>query len=226
VLEVPGNPTNIAAEPQVNADSINPGAANEQTQINMNSGEETGQGVAAVVQASSRSNDGTVASNVNLIGDVTETTLVDGNVYRLGDKEYTASNITVNSTGSITLLTVGPLAAGGKYHIRGWALYLGSQAAGAPVFSWGASGGLALGAIQDGWQDFEGGGVSPVIHNNVGALGAVTGPGFAAATTNWLYRFDIEINVTTTGSLNITGSENTAGDAFVVSRIYAWLEPN
>jgi hypothetical protein len=228
VLFPPGPVTHMSAPPQVNAGSINPGAANEQTQANINSGFETAQGAAsaAVVQVASRSNDGTVASVANLIADVSETTLVDGNIYRLGQKKYTASNIPVASTTPVTLLTVGPLAAGGVYHIHGFATYLGNQAAGAPIFSWGASGGLVLGATQDGWQDFEGGGVAPIIHNNLGALGAVTGPVFAAATTNWLYRFDIEVNVTTTGSLVINAAENTAGDSFAVGRVYAWLEPN
>ena len=150
----------------------------------------------------------------------------DGNTYKVGSKSLTNSNITVSSFGSATnLLVMGNLETSGAYHIKGWATYIGNQAAGAPIFSWGASGGLILGAIQDGWQRFSGGGAAPIIHNNAGALGAVTGPAFAANTTNWLYEFDVYVTVNTGGSLVVTGAENTNGDSFVVNRIYADMRP-
>lgn len=224
VLRPPGT-THVSALPQVNANVVNPGAVNEQLQVNVNSGNETGNPVSSILQLVSRSNDGTVAGVANLIGDVTETTPADGNVYRLGQKNYQAAAIPVTAVTSTNLLTVGPLVAGQSYRIAGWAIYLGGQAAGAPIFSWGATGGLVLGATQNGWQKFTGGGVSPIIHNNNGALGAVTGPVFAAATTNWLYEWDINVNVTTTGSLIITGAENTAGDSFTIGQISATLTP-
>lgn len=226
VLKPPGG-THTSDPPQIGSGIVNPGAVNELTQIFMNSGFETGTGGpgAAGVQAVSRSNDGTLPSFIVLTGDVTETVLVDGNTYRIGQKLYSAGSTPVAVTTPVTLLTIGPLATAGRYYIHGWALYIGNQAAGAPIFSWGGTGGLVLGGIQDGFQKFSGGGVAPIIHNNIGALGAVTGPAFAANTTNWLYEFDIYVTVTTGGSLIITGAENTAGDSFVVSRTYANLSP-
>jgi len=155
---------------------------------------------------------------------VTQTT-GDGNTYKVGSKSFTNSAIPVTGVGAATLLTIGNLETSGAYHIRGWATYIGAQAAGAPIFSWGASGGLVLGPIQDGWQRFSGGGVAPIIHNNAGALGAVTGPVFAANTTNWLYEFNVYVTVNTAGSLLITGAEGTAGDSFTVNRIYADIRP-
>lgn len=150
----------------------------------------------------------------------------DGNTYHLGHFATRNNSVplTISSTTATTVLTIGNLEAGKGYHIRGFALYIGNQAAGAPVFSWNDGGGLVLGTQQNGWQDFEGGGVAPVIHNNNGALGAVTGPAFAAATTNWLYRWEIYVNVTTSGSLLVTAAEGTAGDSFVISQIYAMTE--
>jgi hypothetical protein len=226
VLNPPGA-ANLAVFPEVNAQTLSPGASAEQYQINVNSGNGNVVGNAgeAVLQLISRPNDSSSFSLANLIGDVTQTTLTDTNVYRLGRKRYSNNNINVTTTGPTTVLTVGPLLAGSLYRIHGWAPYIGNQAAGAPIFSWGASGGLVLGTTQDGFQRFSGGGVAPIIHNNAGALGAVTGPVFAANTTNWFYEFDIVVNVTSTGSLLITGAENTAGDSFAVSRISAWLEP-
>lgn len=150
-----------------------------------------------------------------------------GNKYFLGNKAFLNQSVpvTINTTAPGTILTVGPLLVSGQgYHVRGWALYIGNQAAGAPIFSWGASGGLVLGTQQNGFQRFSGGGVAPVIHNNNGALGAVTGPAFAAATTNWLYEFDVYVNVTTGGSLVVTAAENTAGDSFVINQCYATIE--
>ena len=155
---------------------------------------------------------------------VTQTT-GDGNTYKVGSKSFTNSTILVNTTGPANLLSIGNLESSGAYHITGWATYIGAQAAGAPIFSWGASGGLVLGAIQDGWQRFSGGGVVGPIHNNAGGLGAVTGPVFAANTTNWLYEFNIYVTVNTAGSLLVTGAEGTAGDSFTVNRIYADMRP-
>jgi hypothetical protein len=149
----------------------------------------------------------------------------DGNTYKVGKKHFTNSTILVNTTGPTNLLSIGNLETSGAYHCEGFALYIGAQAAGAPIMSWGASGGLVLAAVQDGWQKFTGGGVSPIIHNNAGALGAVTGPVFAANTTNWLYEWNVYFTVNTAGSLLVTGAEGTAGDSFTVSRIYASIEP-
>lgn len=226
VLNPPGAKT-LAVFPQVASSVSNPGAVNEYLGTTVFSGNELIPGISgdAELQLTSRSNDGTIAAIANLQADVTETTLLDTNVYRLGQKDYSASAISVAVTTPVTLLTIGPLAAGQNYRIQGWAIYIGNQAAGAPIFSWGASGGLVLGTIQNGYQRFTGGGVSPIIHNDNGALGAVTGPAFAANTTNWLYDFDINVSVTTGGSLLITGAENTAGDSFVIGQISAKLMP-
>jgi hypothetical protein len=156
---------------------------------------------------------------------VTQTT-GDGNTYKVGRKHYTNSTINVTSAVTpVSLLSITGLETSGAYHIRGFVTYLGNQAAGAPILSWGASGGLVLAGVQDGYQRFFGGGVAPVIHNNIGALGAVTGPVFAAATTNWLYDFEIYVTVNTAGALLVTGLEGTAGDSWTVSRIYAVIEP-
>lgn len=156
---------------------------------------------------------------------VTETT-GDGNTYHIGHAAVRDNGVPhlINSTTAIVTLTTPNLLAGKGYHIRGFATYIGGQAAGAPVFSWGATGGLTLGTQQNGWQDFEGGGVAPVIHNNDGALGAVTGPAFAANTTNWLYRFEIYVNVTATGQLQVNAAEGTAGDPFTIHQAYAMIE--
>jgi hypothetical protein len=150
-----------------------------------------------------------------------------GNKYFIGNKAFrnNAVPVTISSTIPGPVLTIGPLlTSGAGYHVRGWALYLGNQAAGAPIFSWTSTGGLVLGSAQDGFQRFSGGGVAPVIHNNNGALGAVTGPAFASNTTNWLYEFDVYVTVTAPGSLQVTASENTAGDSFVINQIYATIE--
>jgi hypothetical protein len=226
VLNPPGA-VSAAVVPQVNASTITPGGSAEQYQINVNSGNGNivGNAGEAVLQLISRPNDSSSFSLANLIADQSQTTLTDGNVYRLGRKRYSNNNVNVTTTGPTTILTIGSLLAGNLYRIHGWAPYIGNQAAGAPIFSWGASGGLVLGTTQDGFQRFSGGGAAPIIHNNAGALGAVTGPVFAANTTNWLYEFDIVVSVTNTGSLLITGAENTAGDSFAVTRISAWLEP-
>ena len=93
VLRPPGT-THVSALPQVNANVVNPGAVNEQLQVNVNSGNEAGNPVSSILQLASRSNDGTVAGVANLIGDVTETTPADGNVYRLGQKNYQAAGYT------------------------------------------------------------------------------------------------------------------------------------
>jgi hypothetical protein len=150
-----------------------------------------------------------------------------GNKYYIGNRAFrnNAVPVTISSTTLGTILTIGPLEPSGQgYHIVGQALYLGNQAAGAPIFSFTASGGLILSSQQNGFQRFSGGGVAPIIHNNNGALGAVTGPTFAAATTNWLYEFDIYVTVNTGGSLAITAGENTAGDSFVINQVYANVE--
>jgi uncharacterized membrane protein YeiH len=101
---------------------------------------------------------------------------------------------------------------------------MGNQATGAPVMSWGSASGLVLGATQVGYQIFTGGGVSPIIHNSSGTLGAVTGPVFAANTTNWLFDFDIYVTVATAGSLTLRAAENSAGNPFVINQAYATIE--
>lgn len=156
---------------------------------------------------------------------VTETT-GDGQTYHIGHYAVRDNGVPhlINSTTPIVTLTTGNLAANKGYHIRGFVTYLGNQAAGAPIFSWGAAGGLVLSSQQNGWQDFEGGGVAPIIHNNDGALGAVTGPVFAASTTNWLYRFDIHVTVNTPGQLQVNAAENTAGDPFTIRQAYAVID--
>src|SRR4029077_16253702 len=69
---------------------------------------------------------------------VTQTT-GDGNTYKVGKKHFTNSTIPVTTTGPANLLSIGNLETSGAYHIKGWATYIGAQAAGAPIFSWGAS---------------------------------------------------------------------------------------
>lgn len=224
----PQGGANIFSPPQVNAGLINAGLVNECAQINVSSGWETAQGAAgaAVAQIVSRTNDGTGTSLYNLIADVVWATLPDGNSYSVGQKEFTASAIPVPSTASVNLIGIGPLGIGKRYHVKGWLTYIGNQAAGAPIFSWGTGGsGLALGTTQNGFQRFTGGGVSPIIHNNNGSLGAVTGSVFASNATNWLYDFDVFINVTASGTLFITGASNTAGDSFQVGQAFAEIEP-
>lgn len=150
-----------------------------------------------------------------------------GNKYYVGNRAFlnNAVPVTISSTTPGNILAIGPLEPSGQgYHVHGFAIYLGNQAAGAPIFSWGAIGGLVLGTQQNGWQRFSGGGVAPIIHNDNGALGAVTGPVFAANTTNWLYEFDVYVNVNTGGSLAVTAAENTAGDSFVINQVYAMVE--
>jgi hypothetical protein len=228
VLEVPNNPTNVAGEPQVNASTINAGAVNEQAQINVTSGFETAQGAAgaATVQTVSRSNDGTVASLVNLIGDVTDTTLPDGNNYRLGQKDYSASNIPITSVVQTPFLSIGPLAAGQTYHLTGFVIFSGNQAAGQAVFSWGASGGLVLGSIQNGYERVTGGGVIPVVHTIIAPpLGTATSPAFGAAATSWLLDIDLNVNVTTAGTLLFRGNESIGGDSFNIDFTSVKLSP-
>lgn len=149
----------------------------------------------------------------------------DGITYHFGQIAVRDNGVPhlINSTTPIVTLTTTNLAAGKGYYIKGFVTYLGNQAAGAPIFSWGAANGLILGSQQNGWQDFEGGGVAPIIHNNNGALGAVTGPVFAANTTNWLYRFEIFVTVNTGGQLQINAAENTAGDSFTIQQAYALI---
>jgi hypothetical protein len=151
-----------------------------------------------------------------------------GNKYFIGHKAFrnNAVPVTINSTiGASVLSITGLLPTGQGYHIQGHVLYIGNQAAGAPIFSWTGSSGLALGTQQNGFQRFSGGGVAPIIHNNNGALGAVTGPAFAASSTNWLYEFDIYVTVVTGGTLAVVAQENTAGDSFVINQSYATIEP-
>jgi hypothetical protein len=120
---------------------------------------------------------------------------------------------------------MGPLLQTGQgYHIKGFVQYMGNQATGAAVMSWGSASGLVLGATQVGYQIFTGGGVSPIIHNSSGTLGAVTGPVFAANTTNWLFDFDIYVTVATAGSLTLRAAENSAGNPFVINQAYATIE--
>jgi hypothetical protein len=159
---------------------------------------------------------------------VTETT-GDQQTYHIG--HFAVRNngvpVTVSSATAANVLSIPLGGTGGAakgYRVRGFAIYIGNQAAGAPVFSWGASGGLVLSTQQNGWQKFTGGGVSPIIHNNNGALGAVTGPVFAANTTNWLYEWEIYVNINTPGTLTVTAAEGTAGDSFVINQIYAMVE--
>jgi hypothetical protein len=159
---------------------------------------------------------------------LTETT-GDQQTYHIGHFAVRDNGVPqlINSTTPINILTVPLGGTGGAnkgYHIHGFATYIGNQAAGAPIFSWGASGGLILGTQQNGFQIFSGGGVSPIIHNNSGALGAVTGPLFAANTTNWLYEWEIYVNINTPGSLLITAAENTAGDTFTINQCYTMVE--
>jgi len=156
---------------------------------------------------------------------VTETT-GDGVTYHIGHVAVRNNGVpqTISSTSFATILTSTNLLAAKGYHMVGQALYIGNQAAGAPIFSFGPSGGLILSTQQNGFQRFSGGGVAPIIHNNNGALGAVTGPLFAANTTNWLYEWDIYFNVNTGGQLLITAAENTAGDSFVINQCYAKIE--
>lgn len=150
----------------------------------------------------------------------------DGNTYHIGNFATRDNGVPhlINSTTPIVTLTIGNLAANKGYHIHGFVTYLGNQAAGAPIFSWGAAGGLVLGAQQNGWQDISGGGVAPVIHNNDGALASLTGPAFAANTTNWLYRFEVYVTVNTGGQLQVTAAEGTAGDSFTIHQAYAMVE--
>lgn len=149
----------------------------------------------------------------------------DGQVYHIGNRAIRDNGVPhlINSTTPIITLTAANLLAGKGYHIVGWVTYIGGQAAGAPIFSWGAGSGLTLGVQQNGWQRFSGGGVVGPIHNNDGGLGAVTGPLFAANTTNWLYEFDIYVNVVNTGDLQINAAENTAGDVFTIHQAYATI---
>lgn len=146
----------------------------------------------------------------------------------LGNKAVVnnAVPVTVSLLTFGSILHVGPLMTSGQgYHVRGWALYIGNQATGAPVFSWGGSGGLVLGAgSQNGFQRFSGGGVAPIIHNNTGALGAVTGPVFASNATNWLYEFDVYFIATTGGTLEVMAAMNSAGNPFQILQAYATIE--
>lgn len=98
---IPPAATQINGPPQIDAGVSNAGLANEFTQINVVSGAETGQPTgAATLQLIGRANDNSSFSFVNLIADLIEATLPDGNNYQASGAltQFLAANFTVNTT--------------------------------------------------------------------------------------------------------------------------------
>ena len=90
-----------------------------------------------------QTNGGAGTLNADNNGCLEMTTGQDSETYRLGHKAFSATNVAVSSTGFATVLSIPGLGASGYgYHLKGYAIYHRSTAAGSPQFSWGESGGL------------------------------------------------------------------------------------
>jgi hypothetical protein len=211
VLYPPGG-THISAPPQINSNVANPGAANEQAQLVVSSGDETAQGNAGAgyLQVVSRSNDGSIPSFAILSADEAHAMLLDTNVYSIGHYTFrTPNTIPINSTSPIGIVGNNNVIAQ-AYRIHFLIVYVGGGVAASATIA--QNGGTAtisntLGIIRRVRQSVSADVVNPVNQASaVGGLGLAYNAGELCA-----YEFDGVITFSTAGTFLVTGQQGVAG---------------
>jgi hypothetical protein len=140
----PAGLTHLGSFPQINASGVNTGAVNEQTQLDIDSGNETGQGTggSSVVQLISRQNNATGPGGAfaQLLSDNIRGVRADGNSYALGHQTLIAlTPITINLTSAQTLNGCTAPVVAGFYKFIVDLQFTANASAGNPSFQIGTN---------------------------------------------------------------------------------------
>lgn len=210
VLNPPGT-VHLNGFPQLDASVISGGASNEQTQLNVVSGSETGQpGGASYLQLVSRANDASGLSLANLVGDITRTVLPDGNSYSLGRFcTRTTSTITISTSAAQNIIAV-PVGVG-TYRVRIHILLATGATALTSVFAINtgfttAGGAFSLGTERRGRASTSADVVRPINTNGYPGGNSLA----LAASETSTYEFEGVIGFSSAGNFAIAATTSTA----------------
>jgi hypothetical protein len=143
----------------------------------------------------------------------------DSNTYKYGRKTYVNTTITVSSVTPGPALAITGLGTTDNYRISGKAVYHRGTAAGNPAFGWTTAGGAVV-SNANGYEGFLSNGA---YHTNDGSLGSASGPTFSGAEES--YVFDVDVTLSTGGTIQVTAAEGVSGDSWIIDYISAVIEP-
>jgi len=216
LVMLPPGAVTLNAPPQVNSGMLNAGLANEQSQINVNSGWETTQGAtsAGTLQLVGRPNNGGT-SLAKLFGDLGQIALGDGNVYALGSKTISGTTIAITSTGFSTLFTI-PLGVG-TYRVKVKLVMAANANVGDPSIRYtqtatlsnaGGDGAFKVGAAWAG----------QFIYNGVANFANVASANIVMTSGQLMsYESDLQVIASVAGNLFVQGASSTAGANWTLS---------
>jgi hypothetical protein len=226
---LPPGATVLNAPPQVNASTVNSGLADEQYQINVDSGygNTVGSSGNAILQLASRSNDSTIASVAKITADVAEVELQDGNIYAIGQLDLlgTALPQTINQTTAQTVTGCTANVVPGTYRIEVESIFTGSAAgAGNPSYQIGVNVTNSLfwgtGII---WQTSGAGAGANRFDTSVTGM-QFQGPTMVAAAV-YIVKMKGYITVTSTGAISLQAFTSATADSYVINTAALTLTP-
>lgn len=140
---------------------------------------------------------------------------LDSQAYIMGSRVFQTSNtILINSTSPIVI--VNPQVGVGSYQFEVLIVYLGGQAAGQPIFTWGGSSTVSQVVGHSFFTAQAGGssGQNAQVFN--GSLVTGTGPVLGALNQKWAYYALGNVTFSGAGTFTLFGHEGTGGDTWSV----------
>jgi hypothetical protein len=231
---LPPGVTNNGAPPQVIGSVLNPGAANEQTILYLDSGYETTPGVAgnALLQLTARPNNGVAGSSFGVItADNIQGLRADGTSYPMGHlvAQGTALPQTISTTGATTITGCGAFTTTpGTYKIMIDAQFTANAAAGALVFQLSTSGTPSKiwgnGRIIQVAGAGAGAERATIVSGGSSLQFSSTASGAVGAT--FLVTISAYVTWTAAGAVTLQAFLTVLADTFVINNVAMTLIPN